>query len=142
MSKQNIHIDFRGLWHKMPLDKHECFLFFKKVCAYQKLENIAFEILACDDEQSKNLNQLYLNMPSPTNILSFPELSEEREEFSFIGSLALSVETMQREAFLYHQEDSSYAKQLLIHGFAHLLGFDHGSEMDYFCIKSLEASEE
>ncbi len=137
MQKQNIHIEFRGLWHKMPIDKHECLIFFKKVCALQQLDNISFEILACDDKKSKELNALYLNMPSPTNILSFPFFSEEKEDFSFIGSLALSLDTMQREAFLYQQDLDSYAKQLLIHGFAHLLGFDHGDDMDKFCHSSL-----
>lgn len=47
-----------------------------------------------------------------------------------LGSLAMAVETVQREAFLYGQELDAYTVFLLAHGFAHLLGYDHGTAMD------------
>ncbi len=126
----------------MPIDKNECQKFFEKVCFYQKLDALSFEIIVCDDKKSKELNQDYLSMLSPTNVLSFPEESDDTDEINFIGSLVLSIDTLTRESFLYHQEKSDYAKQLLIHGFAHLLGYDHSEEMDIFCDESLEFSKE
>ncbi len=161
-----IKIEFNGLWQEMPLSKEESLLFFEQVCLLHKIEDISFEILICDDKESRKLNKAYLNANSPTNVLSFPEgmqardlqnheinisVDEEKEiadsdeqidsnnaETNFIGSLALSVETLEREAFLYGQERKDYAKQLLIHGFAHLLGYDHSEEMDDFCDSCLD----
>ncbi len=142
-----IHIEFKGLWHKMPLTKKECQLFFEHICAVHNIDDCAVEILICDDKDSRKLNKEYLNSNSPTNVLSFQAENEtenvtERESDDeiecFLGSLALSVETLEREAFLYGQEKKSYAKQLLVHGFAHLLGYDHSEEMELFCISVLE----
>lgn len=127
----HIHIDFKGLWHNMP-NKREILSFFTQVCTLQHLNNIAFEILICDDKQSKYLNQRYLSSNSPTNVLSFNELRKE-ESIIFLGSLVLSRDTLKREAFFYGQNKESYTKELLLHGFAHLLGLEHGKKMDIFC---------
>ena len=51
-------------------------------------------------------------------------------EREYIGSLALSVDTLRREAFLYGQPVDEHAVRLLAHGLAHLLGYDHGPAMD------------
>ncbi len=139
-------IEFKGLWQKMPITKEECQLFFDEVCTLNAIEDIFFEILICDDKESRKLNHEFLNSNSPTNVLSFvaeeaslmQNKSDIVDTINFIGSLALSFETLEREAFLYGQEEKDYAKQLLIHGFAHLLGYDHSDEMDIFCNKALE----
>ncbi|MDR1686790.1 MAG: rRNA maturation RNAse YbeY [Desulfovibrio sp.] len=47
----------------------------------------------------------------------------------FGGCLALSVDTLEREAFLYGQEAAAYCIRLLAHGLAHLAGHDHGPAM-------------
>ncbi len=129
----------------MPITKQECTAFFQKVCAFHALSNINFEIYICDDKESRILNNKHLQCNSPTNVLSFNEDSNIIDDFfnsseldknelqSFLGSLALSIDTCNREAFLYKQEKADYAKSLLLHGFAHLLGYDHGEEMDFFC---------
>ncbi len=132
-----IEIEFKGLWHKMPITKKQCQLFFEHICALHNIDDCALEILICDDKDSRKLNKEFLNSNSPTNVLSFLSESESDNEVEFLGSLALSVETLEREAFLYGQEKKSYAKQLLVHGFAHLLGYDHSEEMDLFCESAL-----
>ncbi len=137
----SVQIDCKGPWHKLPLTRQECKDFFSKVCSFHGINSISFELIITDDAESRKLNKSYLQANSPTNILSFPQLREQREDTSFIGSLVLSTNTLNREAFLYFQDKESYTKQLLIHGFAHLLGFDHSSEMDLFCIKSLEVAD-
>ncbi len=138
---KNVEIIFKGLWHQMPLSRQDCLRFFESVCAHQKILSIAFELTIVDDNDIKLLNEQYLQSPSPTNVLSFPDILEENEETAFLGSLVLSFETLNRESFLYSQPKEDYAKQLLIHGFAHLLGFDHSPKMDLFCVQSLQAAE-
>ena len=46
-----------------------------------------------------------------------------------LGSLALSMDTLERECFLYGQEPLKHCIRLLAHGLAHLLGHDHGPAM-------------
>lgn len=125
-----IEVKCRGLWHKMPFPEEECKEFISSICVFYAIEDISLEILICNDKESRHLNKQYLCANSPTNVLSFPS---DEQKSSFIGSLALSIDTFSREAFLYQQDKTFYAKQLLLHGFAHLLGYDHGAEMDDFC---------
>ncbi len=138
----SIQIEYKGLWQKMPISKEECQIFIEEICTLHDIKNISLEIIICNDKESRLLNLEHLKANSPTNILSFPSqifslaslkgLTQFIEN-TFVGSLVLSIDTLEREAFLYYQDKSQYAKDLLLHGFAHLIGFDHGEEMDYFC---------
>ena len=48
---------------------------------------------------------------------------------SNLGTLVLSVNTLERECLLYGQDPHQHAVRLLAHGLIHLLGYDHGEEM-------------
>lgn len=81
------------------------------------------ELTLCDDSGIAELNRGFLGLPGPTNVLAFPGQNG-------MGSLALSVETICREAWLYGQQPAHYTLKMLAHGLAHLAGHDHGPEMD------------
>lgn len=83
------------------------------------------ELCLVDDGKISRLNRENLGVSGPTNILSFPSGDG--------GSLALSLDTLAREAALYGQKPLAYLVRLLAHGMGHLAGFDHGEEMDIFC---------
>ena len=85
------------------------------------------ELALLDDAAIRALHESALGCDGPTNILSFPAPEEEP---GAAGSLALSVDTLRREAFLYGQGLEEHAVRLLAHGLAHLLGHDHGPAMD------------
>jgi probable rRNA maturation factor len=90
------------------------------------------ELALLDDGEMAELNRNYLGCPGPTNVLSFPPASPFRREAEErdLGGMALSVETVLREAWLYGQEPAFYVLKMLAHGLAHLLGHAHGPEMD------------
>ncbi|MDR2051557.1 MAG: rRNA maturation RNase YbeY [Deltaproteobacteria bacterium] len=90
------------------------------------------ELALLDDGAMAELNMDYLGCAGPTNILSFPPASPFRREEAEpdLGGMALSVETVLREAMLYGQEPAFYTLKTLAHGLAHLLGHVHGEEMD------------
>lgn len=91
------------------------------------------ELNLVDDVQMAELNLTYLDCAGPTNILAFPAGSFDPADDSGLYSLgwvAVSVETISREAMLYKQEPGDYALKMLAHGLAHLLGYEHGDEMD------------
>lgn len=83
-------------------------------------------IIASDGDIS-SMNLRNLGCFGPTNILSFPGTGGE------VGTLFLSADTLERECILYGQEAPAHAIRLLAHGMGHILGFDHGPEMDEFC---------
>lgn len=95
------------------------------------------ELTLMDDHAVESLNAMCLGADGPTNILSFPSgaLPQTGALPSlpgglFLGSMALSLDTLRRECFLYGQEPEQHCLNLLAHGLAHLLGHDHGPEMD------------
>lgn len=84
-------------------------------------------LIVAGDGDIADVNLRNLGCTGPTNILSFP--GEEGE----IGTLFLSSDTLERESVLYGQDVAVHARRLLAHGMGHILGFDHGPEMDGFC---------
>lgn len=82
-----------------------------------------------DDAGIARLNSEFLGCTGPTNILSFPAESEEGQPDGYLGELALSVDTLAREADLYGQPPLEHLARLVAHGTLHLAGYEHGDEM-------------
>lgn len=98
------------------------------------LSGRTFSLKLVDDREIARLNREFLGCTGPTNILSFPardpgELGDPDEDLEFLGELALSVDTLAREADLYGQAPLVHLARLLAHGILHLAGFDHGEIM-------------
>lgn len=81
-----------------------------------------------DDRGVAGLNERFLGCEGPTNILSFP--AGQGAGADHLGELFLSVDTFERECFLYGQEPREHLARLLAHGVLHLAGHDHGPVMD------------
>lgn len=85
------------------------------------------------DDVIHELNQTYRNKDRPTDVLSFA-LNEGEEDHAaegvpdLLGDILISVDTAKRQAAEYdHSEDREYCF-LAVHGFYHLIGYDHGSD--------------
>ena len=92
------------------------------------------ELFVAGDGDIAEVNARNLGCSGPTNILSFPG------DGTSLGTLFLSAETMEREAVLYGQDVEDHARRLLAHGMGHIMGFDHGPEMEDFCAYLEESS--
>lgn len=128
-----------GLLWMLPFTLHELEKALEAMLAgfekfgRQAISGSVLELNLVDDVQMAELNHTYLGCAGPTNILSFPAPGDEKDMTKGIyplGWMALSVETISREAMLYKQELPCYALKMLAHGLAHLLGYEHGEEMD------------
>lgn len=96
-------------------------------------EELEVELVVAGDGDIAEVNARNLGCSGPTNVLSFPG------DGASLGTLFLSVDTMEREAVLYGQEVREHAIRLLAHGMGHITGFDHSPEMDDFCAYLEEA---
>lgn len=114
----------------------------EKMLTSVEQENSMVELCLLEDKDMAELNMHNMNCQGPTNILSFPSTNNPCKAYAEtsnsslvarknnLGSLALSLDTAKREAFLYGQNLQNHSLYLLAHGLAHLLGYDHGCEMD------------
>lgn len=91
-------------------------------------------------ENIRKINKEYRNIDRATDVLSFPmfekdELEEkiEKKEFKYedvLGDLIISVEKVREQAIEYGHNFERELSYMLVHGFYHLMGYDHIKEED------------
>lgn len=99
--------------------------------AAQRKKNIT--ILFTNDATLKILNRDWRGKNKPTNVLSFPapeDVKVPRGEAKPLGDVALSFETIQKEADAGRISLKAHATHMIVHGVLHLLGYDHLDDTD------------
>jgi probable rRNA maturation factor len=100
----------------------------------------AVEILFTDDSEMRRLNRQWRNLDKPTDVLSFtsggPEIPGEPRH---LGDIALGFETARRDAKASNRPFEAHVSHLVIHGFLHLVGYDHIKPEDAAVMEPLEA---
>ena len=84
-------------------------------------------ILFIGDQDIRDLNQQFRGIDLPTDVLSFPQLSEDEPETPtpILGDIAISLETARSQSADHGLSLEEEITLLLIHGILHLLGYDH-----------------
>jgi probable rRNA maturation factor len=91
-------------------------------------------ILLCDDAAMRDLNTRWRGKRQPTNVLSFPAAA------GTLGDIAIAYETTAHEAHAAGKPFADHLAHLAVHGFLHLLGYDHQSDAEASAMERLEAS--
>ncbi len=97
-------------------------------------------LLLTDDEAVRRLNAQWRNIDKPTNVLSFPPApaAVKHEGFKPLGDIAIAYETAEREAGSERKPFADHLSHLAVHGFLHLLGYDHESDGEAEVMEQLE----
>ena len=95
-------------------------------------------LLLGDDASIAALNQQFRGKAGPTNVLSFPPGAGGEGQGRFLGDIALAAETVAEEAEFQGKSFANHASHLVVHGFLHLLGYDHMNPED---AEAMEARE-
>lgn len=95
-------------------------------------------ILLTDDAQQRVLNREWRQIDKSTNVLSFPQLEPFAPLAGLVGDLSLARETLEREAAEMGIGFSDHFTHLVVHGFLHLLGYDHLAEDEAVRMENLE----
>ncbi len=82
-------------------------------------------VLLGDDAAIAALNAQFRGKKGPTNVLSFPPARPGEAGDGFLGDIALAAETIVEEANFQGKRFENHAAHLVVHGFLHLLGYDH-----------------
>jgi probable rRNA maturation factor len=109
---------------RFPLSGPELMEIFEGLALAFGLDEWQLSLRIVDDREMAELNGQYMGCLGPTNVFSFPG------DEDWLGDLVLSVETLVRECRLYNQDPHEYTVRLLAHGMLHLMGHDHGPEME------------
>ena len=122
-------------WSKRLRNKD---LFFQKICnAFPKKykflnKKVSFTLLLSNNTNIQKLNKLFRKKNMPTDILSFPFAKKIKiSKRTYLGDIIISYNFINNPKSLNSKLFKDKVIKILIHGFLHLLGFDHKKKKDY-----------
>ena len=95
-------------------------------------KKVGLTILLSNNKNIKRLNKKFRNKNKVTDVLSFP--SEKKiniKKSPYIGDIVISYEFMNKPKALSVLEFKNKVTKIFIHGFLHLLGYDHIKLKDF-----------
>ena len=95
-------------------------------------------ILLTDDAHQRVLNRDWRKIDKSTNVLSFPQIEPFTPLEGLVGDITLARETLAREAAEQGTPFADHFTHLVVHGFLHLLGYDHMTEAEALQMEGLE----
>jgi probable rRNA maturation factor len=93
-------------------------------------------IVLTDDSAIRVLNRDWRGIDKATNVLSFP--AKPGAAAPHLGDIVLAFETIEREARGEHKPFAHHVAHLAVHGFLHLLGYDHERDDDALTMEQAE----
>ena len=134
MIKVNVFSEEKA-WSKRLKDKN---LFFKKICnsfpkKYQFLnKKVSLNVLLSNNKNIKKLNKMFRDKNKSTDILSFPSKKKTRiSKNTFLGDIIISYNYLDKPKSQELKLFKEKVVKIFIHGYLHLLGFDHIKNDDY-----------
>jgi len=83
-------------------------------------------VLIADDSQIQGLNQQYLGIDTPTDVLAFPGgFIDPDTQHTYLGDVIISYPQAKRQADIAEHSLDDEIRLLVVHGVLHLLGHDH-----------------
>ena len=105
----------------------------KKAIEIENLDNLEFNIILVDNNYIHELNKNYRGIDRPTDVITFA--LEDVDDFKDIdtrvlGDIYISIDKARSQAIEYGHSLTRELCFLAVHGFLHLLGYDHMKKED------------
>ena len=103
---------------------------------------VEISVTLTGDDQVRALNAHWRGKDKPTNVLSFPAAPGfgGKGAPSPLGDLVIAQETVAREAADQGLTFDDHLTHMIVHGFLHLLGYDHENEAEAVVMERLETA--
>jgi probable rRNA maturation factor len=100
-------------------------------------------VMLTDDSGIRTLNSNWRGIDKPTNVLSFPALQptappQVGDAPRMLGDIAIAYETLRKEADDDGKPFDHHLSHLAVHGFLHLIGYDHEQDDQAEAMEALE----
>ena len=123
-------------WSKRLKNKD---LFFNKICkAFPKKykfsnKKVSFTLLLSNNKNIKKLNRIFRKKNKSTDILSFPFNKKIKiSKNTYLGDIIISYNYLDKPKSQDLKIFKEKVIKIFIHGFLHLVGFDHNKNKDYY----------
>ena len=100
----------------------------------ENLDNVSFNLIIVDNEYIHELNRTYRNIDRETDVITFALEDEDSivlpSDERVLGDIYISIDKAESQAEEYGHSLLRELCFLAVHGFYHLLGYDHMTEED------------
>lgn len=100
----------------------------------ENLDNVSFNLIIVDNEYIHKLNRDYRNIDRETDVITFALEDEDSiilpNDERVLGDIYISIDKAESQALEYGHSLLRELSFLAVHGFYHLLGYDHMTEED------------
>jgi probable rRNA maturation factor len=98
-------------------------------------------IVLTDDSSIRALNRDWRGKDEATNVLSFPIATADADDriMVLLGDIVIAYETTAHEALAANKPFGHHLAHLAVHGFLHLVGYDHETDQEAEVMENLEA---
>jgi probable rRNA maturation factor len=99
----------------------------------------AVAVMLTDDASIRTMNAQWRGIDKPTNVLSFPAAATPAGAGNaHLGDIAIAYETVAAESASENKDFADHLAHLAVHGYLHLVGFDHETEAEAVRMEHLE----
>ena len=146
--KENCEIIYKGIETNEEYEKAICKV-VDKCFEVEKLENtnLYMSITLTEPEEIRKMNRKYRNIDKATDVLSFPmfekgeldhiisssnveTVNEDLQKMDILGDIVISIPKVYEQAEEYGHSFERELSYMVVHGFYHLMGYDHMEEED------------
>lgn len=109
-----------------------------------KDKNLYINIVLTNPENIRKMNKEYRNIDKETDVLSFPMFEKEELEnrqvvsLDILGDIVISIQRVIEQAKEYGHSFERELAYMTVHGFYHLMGYDHIEENDKIIMRQKE----
>ena len=134
---EHAEINFLDIEENKEYEKHikyvleECF-------KEEKIDNkkLYMNVVLTNPENIRKINKEQRNIDKETDVLSFPMFEKDEiktipdTQFDILGDIVISVERVKKQAIEYGHSFERELSYMVVHGFYHIMGYDHMEDMD------------
>ena len=109
-----------------------------------KDKNLYINIVLTNPENIRKINKEYRNIDKETDVLSFPMFEKKELEnrqllnLDILGDIVISIERVKAQSEEYGHSFERELAYMTVHGFYHLMGYDHIEENDKIIMRQKE----
>ena len=133
MIKAEVFVDYSA-WKKKIINSSELFnRILKNLPKKYRFKNkkTIVTILLSNNLKIKQLNKIFRKKNKPTDILSFPIKKKVNNKIFYLGDIIISYEFMNKPKKINFIEFKEKVTKIFIHGFLHLMGYNHKKNKDF-----------
>ncbi len=102
----------------------------QRLAEFYKVEDPELTLAFVNNKAIQDLNRRFLDKDTPTDVLSFPIREKGADGKYYLGDIIVSVPQANKQCLGKKHDLERELEELTIHGFLHLLGYEHLEGME------------